>query len=110
MAAAVVTADFVVVVVDIVGVGVVEVPGTAVVCTFSTGFAVVAVLVPVLEMDPAAVLVGGPAVVEAFFVSGDISCLLVGGAVDEWLDSTVPFNSRLTEIGVRFFGGVKVAS
>lgn len=50
-----VTADFPVVVVDAVGVsvGVVEDPGTVVVCTFPTGFVVVSVIVLVLEMDPA---------------------------------------------------------
>lgn len=50
-----VTADFPVVVLDTVGVsvGVVEVPGTVVVCTFPKGFAVVSVIALVLEMDPA---------------------------------------------------------
>lgn len=49
-----VTADFPVVVLDTVGVsiGVVEVTGTVVVCTFPTGVAV-SVTVLVLEMDPA---------------------------------------------------------
>lgn len=50
-----VTADCPVVVLDAAGVsvGVVEVPGAVIVCTFPKGFAVVSVIVLVFEMDPA---------------------------------------------------------